>query len=170
MNLKEAIDLADKATATSRIDYEVAKEFWPDPNPILTPDKISLKTYDSLKLIKSLISKDKAKKFIGDPTQLKLQCFVGTGKVKDSKKTSVSIWFRLLDLDGNVVLSATYHDWQTGMSIVDFPDGSKIVESGWKKIREHFNTVTAPKTVKKSEDKSTDNATTSKENSAEKAV
>ena len=138
MNIKEAI-AANNAAGKNGMKIEDAKQFWAkDQEKSLSDDQVKEKTYSGIKLVESIVSRDKLKKFINDET-MTLEFMTKIGE-KTKKVAPYNLWINIKNADGEVVYSMTYKDFATGNALVLDKDGKELAAGkGWKKVRDHFN-------------------------------
>ena len=155
MNIKEAI-AANNAAGKNGMKIEDAKQFWAkDQEKSLSDDQVKEKTYSGIKLVESVVSRDKLKKFINDET-MTLEFNTKLGE-KTKKVAPYNLWINIKNADGEVVYSMTYKDFATGNALVLDKDGKELAAGkGWKKVRDYFRTeeekpskVEKPKAEKK---------------------
>lgn len=139
MNIKEAI-AANNAAGKNGMKIEDAKQFWAkDQEKSLSDDQVKEKTYSGIKLVESVVSRDKLKKFINDETMtLEFKTRIGE-KIK--KVAPYNLWINIKDANGEFVYSMTYKDFATGNALVLDKDGKELAAGkGWKKVRDYFRT------------------------------
>lgn len=155
MNIKEAI-AANNAASKNGMKIEDAKQFWAkDQEKSLSDDQVKEKTYSGIKLVESIVSRDKFRKFINDET-MTLEFNTKLGE-KTKKVAPYNLWINIRNADGEVVYSMTYKDFATGNALVLDKDGKELAAGkGWKKVRDYFRTeeekpvkVEKPKAEKK---------------------
>ena len=145
MNIKEAIEYINKV-GKAGIELETAKQFWDlEQGKSLSDDQIKAKTFDTIKLVESLVVRDKAQKFLNaEKMRINLTTQVGP---KTKKVAPYNLWINILNEDGVAVYACTYQDYATGNSIIIDGDGKEVASGkGWKKVRDYFRTeVETPK-------------------------
>ena len=139
MNIKEAI-AANNAAGKNGMAIEDAKQFWAkDQEKSLSDDQVKEKTYSGIKLVESIVSRDKLRKFIDDET-MTLEFKTRLGE-KTKKVAPYNLWINIKNADGEVVYSMTYKDFATGNALVLDKDGKELAAGkGWKKVRDYFRT------------------------------
>lgn len=139
MNIKEAI-AANNAAGKNGMAIEDAKQFWAkDQEKSLSDDQVKEKTYSGIKLVESIVSRDKLRKFINDET-MTLEFSTKLGE-KTKKVAPYNLWINIKNADGEVVYSMTYKDFATGNALVLDKDGKELAAGkGWKKVRDYFRT------------------------------
>lgn len=139
MNIKEAIEYINKV-GKAGIELETAKQFWDkEQAKSLSDDQIKAKTFDTIKLVESLVVRDKAQKFLNaEKMRINLTTQVGP---KTKKVAPYNLWINILDENGVAVYACTYQDYATGNSMILDGDGKEVVSGkGWKKVRDYFRT------------------------------
>lgn len=140
MNITEAIALASKSKDRT-IPFEIANKFWVVKEFPMTQRQVERKTFESIKLIESLVKRDTERKFF-DPDNMELR--ISLKILKDAKVKKVvphTRWMTILDKDGKAVYACTYKDAATGRSLFVDKDGLEMVNAkGWKELRKFFET------------------------------
>lgn len=140
MNITDAIALAN-ASKDRSIPFADADKFWDDKEYSLTQRQVERKTFESIKLIESLVKRDTEKKYL-DPDNMELRLSMRTLKnAKIKKVVPHTRWMTILDKDGKAVYACTYKDAASGKSLFLDKDGLEIVSAkGWKELRKFFET------------------------------
>ena len=140
MNITDAIALAN-ASKDRSIPFADADKFWDVKEYSLTQRQVERKTFESIKLIESLVKRDTEKKYL-DPDNMELRLSMRTLKnAKVKKVVPHTRWMTILDKDGKVVYACTYKDAASGKSLFLDKDGLEIVSAkGWKELRKFFET------------------------------
>ena len=149
MTITEAINLAKNYSREAGIETAEASRLWPDGIPSrLDESQFCKKTYNSIKLIETLVKRDVAKEWL-DPDNMTLDFSVEVG-TKTKKAIPYNLWFNIRDTEGNLLFSMAYTDFHNdGRSVVKDGNGTIIfIEKGWKELREKFTTGKKVKVAK----------------------
>ena len=155
MNITEAIKLANSVSKHG-MPIETAMQFWADIQDFTYSGKqIPMHTYNTIKLIESLLKKDTKHIFIDPDNQsIIIRTTVGE-KAKGKKQIPHTLWCDVIDANGKIEFSFTYVDHTDGMSKVMFTEysahpGIHFIAKGWKKIRSFFESPVAIEPAKTS--------------------